>query len=156
MGMDVFGKNPTSEQGEYFRSNVWYWHPLWSFCEENYPEICSKVKHGHSNSGDGLNKVDSIRLSELLLRDLENGFIQKSINDYEQELRAIPLEDCEHCDATGERSWPQEDGTSLVKQCNVCQGQKKVKPFATWYRMDLDLIKEFQQFLRDCGGFRIC
>ena len=28
MGMDVFGKNPTSEVGKYFRRNVWHWRRL--------------------------------------------------------------------------------------------------------------------------------
>jgi hypothetical protein len=39
MGMDVFGKAPTRKVGEYFRSNVWYWHPLWHYCEEIAPDI---------------------------------------------------------------------------------------------------------------------
>lgn len=25
MGMDVYGKEPTSETGKYFRNNVWWW-----------------------------------------------------------------------------------------------------------------------------------
>jgi hypothetical protein len=28
MGMDLHGKNPTTEEGEYFRNNIWSWGPL--------------------------------------------------------------------------------------------------------------------------------
>jgi hypothetical protein len=28
MGMDVYGKEPKSDKGEYFRNNVWWWRPL--------------------------------------------------------------------------------------------------------------------------------
>jgi hypothetical protein len=28
MGFDVYGKAPTAREGEYFRRNIWGWHPL--------------------------------------------------------------------------------------------------------------------------------
>jgi len=28
MGMDVYGRNPSSEEGEYFRANIWSWRPI--------------------------------------------------------------------------------------------------------------------------------
>ncbi len=35
MGMDVYGRNPSSEEGEYFRASVWTWGPIYSFiCEQ--------------------------------------------------------------------------------------------------------------------------
>ena len=27
MGMDVYGRNRCSKEGEYFRNNVWWWRP---------------------------------------------------------------------------------------------------------------------------------
>lgn len=33
MGMDVYGKKPTSKEGEYFRANVWSWRPIHHLCE---------------------------------------------------------------------------------------------------------------------------
>ena len=62
MGMDVYGTEPKNEKGEYFRNNVWWWHPLWSYCQENYPDITASVKKGHDNSGDGLDDEDSTKL----------------------------------------------------------------------------------------------
>jgi hypothetical protein len=34
MGMDVYGKAPTVEEGKYFRNNLWWWRPLWTYVEE--------------------------------------------------------------------------------------------------------------------------
>ena len=42
MGMDVYGKNQTSEKGSYFRNNVWWWRPLWNYCEELHGDITHK------------------------------------------------------------------------------------------------------------------
>ncbi len=156
MGMDVYGKKPKNNQGEYFRANVWYWHPLWSYCEQLHPTIASKVQHAHDNSGDGLNASDSLLLSNLLKRDIETGITQNYIKEYYEYLDSLPLEDCQYCNGKGTRDWSQEDGTTLTKQCNGCKGELKVKSFQTWYHMDLHLMKEFQQFLENCGGFKIC
>jgi hypothetical protein len=52
MGMDVYGKNPKAEEGEYFRANVWCWRPLQSLCVK---AGCSEAKKWSSNDGLGLN-----------------------------------------------------------------------------------------------------
>lgn len=42
MGMDVSGRNPSKEEGEYFRASVWSWRPLHALCEtvmhQEYPD----------------------------------------------------------------------------------------------------------------------
>jgi hypothetical protein len=155
MGMDVYGNNPKTESGEYFRSNVWYWHPLWDCLEALHPAICGRCESPHDNSGSGLNAKDSLTLSKLLKKDLENGTIEKYIADYYAAIEAVPLQDCPYCEGTGNRDWDQEDGTVLTKTCNACNGTLKVKSYVSWYGMDLDLMKEFQIFLENCGGFTI-
>src|SRR4051812_45074191 len=51
MGMDVYGKKPTSEDGRYFRANVWSWRPIHQLCEivlkRDFPSWAF-------NDGDGL------------------------------------------------------------------------------------------------------
>jgi hypothetical protein len=156
MGMDVFGLDAKNDEGKYFRANVWYWHPLWDCLHNLHPKLCEKVQNPHDNSGDGLNAKDSLALSKLLKKDLDNGVIDKYIKDYYIEISQFPMDDCTYCENTGNRSWPNPDGTTTVKQCNVCNGTLKVASFATHYHMDLDLMKEFQVFLENCGGFKIC
>jgi hypothetical protein len=63
MGMDVCGKAPRSQQGEYFRNNIWWWHPLADFCLQLAPEVCAPCRYWHSNDGDGLDNDGAIALS---------------------------------------------------------------------------------------------
>jgi hypothetical protein len=155
MGMDVYGRKPKNEQGEYFRANVWYWHPLWDCLHQLHPVICDKCESPHDNSGDGLNARDSLALSKLLKKDLEKGIIEEYISQYYAHMDSLPLEDCKLCNSQGTRDWDQEDGTVKTEQCNNCKGILKVKSFSTWYHMDLEVMKEFQVFLENCGGFNI-
>ena len=73
MGMDVFGQNPKNKKGEYFRNNVWWWRPLWEYCEFVAPELTDMVEHGYSNDGDGLDGDDARKLGNALRKALRKG-----------------------------------------------------------------------------------
>ena len=65
MGMDVYGVDPTTEDGAYFRRNVWGWRPLWTLVEciaEDVEFEAIADVSGHFNDGDGLGAIDSVRL----------------------------------------------------------------------------------------------
>lgn len=146
MGMDVFGKNPKNEQGEYFRSNVWYWHPLWAYMEELHPKIAGKVKYGHSNSGDGLNARDSYALSQVLKKDIQTGVTEKYIQDFEKEKKDAPMEECPYC---------KKDFNHESQTCPTCKGEQVIPSSITYYHVSIDHFKQFQIFLENCGGFKI-
>jgi hypothetical protein len=154
MGMDLFGKNAKNKQGDYFRANIWYWRPLWAMIENLYPQYANKVESAYTNDGSGLNHKDSLALSKLINRDLENGSIKKYIEDYTSHINSLPQEDCDYCNQTGFRTW-NENGVEVQKSCNVCHGELKVNSFATNYPMDYDLVVTFQAFLENCRGFQI-
>lgn len=156
MGMDVYGLKPKTSLGEYFRNNVWYWHPLWDYCCTIDPTLVDKVPEAHSNSGDGLNAVDSRQLAFKLQQEIDSGRAEEYVNQYEERRKNLPKEDCTYCDQNGERTWQQDNGQPYTKQCNVCQGTRKVHSWDANYPMDLDNIKRFASFLMDCGGFQIC
>ena len=172
MGMDVYGKKPKSEVGEYFRNNVWWWHPLWDFCVDNFPELAGKVKEGHSNSGDGLGARDSKALAKGIIELINNGQAQKYVDDRNHQLSMLPLNECDLCTGTGirtddvgisagmpdkELSWEQQVLLGREKgTCNGCQGEGTTEAFELSYRIDVDNIERFAKFLADCGGFEIC
>ena len=54
MGMDVYGKQPTADEGKYFRNNAWWWRPLADYCVEVAPAITAACTHWQSNDADGL------------------------------------------------------------------------------------------------------
>ena len=155
MGMDVYGKKPTSEKGSYFRANVWWWRPIWDYCLMVHPDIACKVQYGHTNDGDGLKARDAKNLGRLILKDIKTGFAQAYIQERQDFLDALPLNDCEYCDENGERTWSQENGMSITKTCNACEGTKKVKKWETNYPMTVEFLQEFAEFMIDSGGFEI-
>lgn len=171
MGMDVYGKKPKSDKGEYFRRNVWGWRPLWDYVCHTHPEIANLVEYGHSNDGDGLNATKSRELAELLFADLEGGLAQEYVRIRNEELSKLPFEECEICEGTGIRTdevgkkngFPEKELEPDVQiivgrergYCNACNSMGKREHFATNYFLDVDDIKDFAEFLQDCGGFEI-
>lgn len=164
MGMDVYGKNPASEKGEYFRRNVWGWRPLWDYVINQHPEIADLVAYGHSNDGDGLNAKNSKKLAQLLMEDYKSGVAGEYVRERNKYLSELEFEPCEYCNSTGIREGMEErvlepDIAIIVGRdkgdCNACKGIGKREPFQTWYSLEEDDIKEFAEFLADCGGFEI-
>lgn len=83
MGMDVFGKQPRSKTGEYFRNSIWWWHPLADYILENSPqELTSKCRYWHSNDGDGLDDEDSKKLADHLQQLIDSGHTAASAGRY--------------------------------------------------------------------------
>lgn len=172
MGMDVYGKNPKSEAGSYFRRNVWGWHPLWDYVENQHPEIAELVEYAHSNDGDGLDEEKSLELAKLLMDDYNSGRVAEYITERNKALSELPFEDCQICEGTGIRTdelgvqagWPEKelepDIAIIVGRtngsCNACGGVGKRENWATNYYLEEDDIKEFADFLVECGGFEIC
>jgi hypothetical protein len=172
MGMDVYGNEPTSEVGEYFRRNVWGWHPLWEYVENIHPEIAELVEHGHSNDGDGLNASDSVRLAKLLQEDLGSGTASEYIAERGKMLADLPKEECRQCHGTGIRTDEAGVAQGMSERelspeiailtgrtkgwCNGCHGEGFNEPFATNYYLEEEDIREFADFLLESGGFKIC
>lgn len=84
MGMDVFGNSPISERGEYFRNNIWWWHPLWEYCESVAPDIIPASNLGHFNEGWGLGREAALALADRLAQTIESGETQQ----FEQQFKA--------------------------------------------------------------------
>lgn len=186
MGMDVYGRNPDADVGEYFRRNVWGWHPLaeaveavCSMAEEE--DLFNRCEHWHTNDGDGLNAVDSIELADLLEDYITSGMLAAHLEIREERLAAMPNDPCRHCNGTGIRDdevgkragqpgkliptdaidTTTPDGKPHPRAgqtgwCNGCDGTGYNRPWDCHYHVDLDDVKQFAEFLRHCGGFEIC
>jgi len=171
MGMDVIGNAPVNETGEYFRNNVWWWRPLWNYCEYVAPELTKSVS-GHTNDGDGLQARETELLAKLLLNEIKSGRTAEYETAYRQELADLPLVDCETCHATGIRGADSPNGIDQSDKelspehqalygrthgwCNACDGAGNKPHFATSYPFSIDNVKEFATFLQYSGGFSIC
>ena len=94
MGMDVYGLKPKTKVGEYFRNSVWCWHPLWDYCCELSPELTHSVQDGHSNSGDGLNAIDSRKLGFAIKESINCGAAEIYVTEYYCEINMLPDQTC--------------------------------------------------------------
>lgn len=173
MGMDVYGKKPLSAKGEYFRNNVWWWRPLWDYVIEVGGEILdvNTAEYGHYNSGAGLNADGAIKLGKLLLSEIESGRTALYEQNYNKYIASLPLQECEWCDGTGIRTdavgvdhgMPTrelDEATAIALgrthgTCNGCNGEGKREQFDASYPFNEDNVREFAEFLLDCGGFEI-
>jgi hypothetical protein len=136
MGMDVYGKNPTTEGGEYFRNNVHAWVSLAEYIYEAAPDIAIKCRHWHYNDGDGLDAADAIKLADRLRDEIDSGRCE----DYARRT----------CD---DRPWDRE-------LCNVLdQAGVPALPGMDYVLTGRDFhvsnVRNFVAFLRGCGGFEI-
>ena len=94
MGMGVYGTNPKSKHGEYFRNTVWSWHPLWDYCCAVAPEITRRVRYGHSNDGDGLDERGSKQLAAVLRREILSGRTAAYARARQARLESLPDVPC--------------------------------------------------------------
>jgi hypothetical protein len=172
MGMDVYGKNPASEVGHYFRRNVWGWHPLWEFVENVHPEIAELVEHAHSNDGDGLDAENSSALAKLLMEDYESGKVSEYVVERNKAISEMEMPTCHICEGTGirsdqlgiengqtEKELPADIAIIVGRTkgwCNGCNGVGKTEPWEASYYLEPEDVKEFAEFLAECGGFEIC
>lgn len=166
MGMDVSGKEPLNEKGEYFRNNVWWWRPLWNYCLEVAPAIAGQVEHGHTNDGDGLGARDSFALAAVLRDELSSGRTAEYQKRYMKRLAELPDEPCNICHGTGDRpGWVTRNNRgeriftdAWAKECNgcnACLGKGSKRPFEANYPFSVENVERFTTFLENCGGFEI-
>jgi hypothetical protein len=167
MGMDVYGRN---NPDAYFRNNVWWWRPLWDYCNKIAPELCGKV-NGHFNEGDGLDEDEALKLAAVIGEEIESGRALAYEADYNAYIASLPRHECEYCGGTGVRD--DEIGVSMgmpTKEldpavsiivgrthgwCNACGGEgMKDHPEAS-YPFSLENLIDFFDFLEECGGFSI-
>ena len=171
MGMDVYGKKPTNETGEYFRNNVWWWRPLWDYCVTVAPELCEGVS-GHYNDGDGLDESGALELAKQLRHELETGATAENERQYNEWRASLPREKCDICDGTGIRTddigreMGQHDKELSVEVqiltgrthgwCNACDGVGTRESWDAGYPFSVENVRAFVEFLENSGGFSIC
>ncbi len=142
--MDCYGTDDT-----YFRSNIWYWRPLWTLvCHIGSDVLNDEDKElGNFNDGHTIDAAKSLEIGKRFHRMLTSGEIQKLVDASEQMREEMPDLDCKYCEADGYRH--DLGGNPFL--CNACKGTRKVRPMETWYRLDVPLIQEFTEFLLHDG-----
>lgn len=159
MGMDVYGKAPTAEEGKYFRNDHGWWGPLFAYCVEVAPEIESVCPYWYSNDGDGLDAAAAVALADKLQAEVSANRTQEFALWFESNVVTTPNEPCGLCEATGTRMPVLYSGAGNPAhggiKCNACGGEGYVRPWITHCRFHVGNVERFIAFLRSCGGFEI-
>lgn len=157
MGMDVFGKHPTNDTGNYFRASVWGWAPIAEYLCDVAPGLMAKVTYLGSNDGDGLDGADSVTLADALDEASASGHLDAYAARRSAAIAALPRVTCEQCDGTGTRTDEvgQRMGFAGRGWCNGCDGKGDRESWQASYRLDAEHVREFAGFVRHSGGFEI-
>lgn len=153
MGMNLYGLNPSAHTGKIYRLSIWLWHPLWNYVEMEHSDLANKLGNGHANDGDILNESDTKELESKLLEDLNNGKIEKYVNNFNIFLDSLPEVRCEYCLGFGKER--QFILNITEENCFRCHGSGVSKMFITNYKADIYDFHKFIEFLKYCGGFKI-
>ena len=162
MGMDIYGRRPSSAAGEYYRGQWTDWHPLADCICALAPIEASACEGWHSNDGDGLDAQGSVALAEKIDSSILDGTADRYINEFHAELQK-PRKLCILCagDIVQETKDTEEPklaagGGRESGMCDNCGKRDQVK---TSYKTDTSLhindLKYFSEFSRHSGGFSI-
>lgn len=147
MGMDVYGIAPDSPEGEYFRASVWGWYPILDLIADTGIFTDEEISLMGTNEGAGAKDAETaIRLADALDAMLEgvrpDGEFLSTSDRSTKGTGAIALGIMEMLGTMRVSTNPNPDDTIL-------------SPEAPVFSADVDFVREFSNFCRHSGGFRI-
>jgi len=101
MGFDIHGVKPTEVEhydnfkkeevvtGEYFRANVWYWRPLWTYICRTCDDILTEddMEAGEYNDAHIISKSKAKRIATRLRKLDKNGYTMNYEKSYYEGAR---------------------------------------------------------------------
>ena len=168
MGMDVYGRKPKNETGEYFRANVWSWRPIYWLCftsisrheeETGYDDLIpDKTFRGMEfNDGYGLRSDRKCKLLSDYLQDVVDNFFKPELIPFEEECDdgfkfGVYGDDNFYIDFGEDVVSPPEEVHKLLLE----KGEVTTPNLEEIsYQTNKEHIEEFIGFLRNCGGFKV-
>jgi len=158
MGVDISGRNPKTEVGDYFGSNWWGWRPINALCQIAAYKSKLKINFDHwgSNDGKGLRTQKQCdRLAEALEELLGDDINLKEDDD---RIYLCLGSWCEF--GTGRFIGAEKEallneqyfyGEILYSSVITPNGEAVESSHST----SVGRVKDFITFLRNCGGFQI-
>ena len=160
MGVDISGRKPKTDEGDYFASNWWGWRPIVAISEAAM--LNSKLDYDTSNWGSNDGKGLRTQKQCDKLADAIELLISNNWNEYlTEDDDRIYIVMGSWCEAGTGRFIPSEDSLSLNEQYEygdilyapvVAENGVMVE---SSYSTSLGRLKQWITFLRSCGGFKI-
>ena len=158
-------KHKTANPGIYFRANVWWWRPIWTFvcfsCDFLSDKDCGKGGH---NGGEAISKTKSKRIASRLRRFNRIGVTEAWVTEYMKEYKAgeihnkkiqIQLNNIqeEAKKKHGKDIVPADYPEPYRTEWEALQDSEQ---WAGHYPFHGDNVRDFGEFCDNSGGFEIC
>jgi len=153
MGFDLTGVMPKKEIGSYFRNNIWWWRPLWSYCLDEKLITEEDYERGQYNDGYYIKEAQAIKIGIKLKHLVSQGKTKEYEENYKIHLSKLPERSCDLCNGTGTRNDKHTDHKDV--KCNGCNGKGMREPWEKSYPFSTQNVEEFADFCLNSGGFEI-
>lgn len=132
MGMDVYGKNPSNEEGHYFRANVWSWRPIYSLTVELCADLLDAETTQAMAFNDGAGPDDAETCVEMARRIKQ--WLAKNSGEYRAYVELEAGFEYGLVSALREAGWN-------APSPEYCTSREH--------------LLEWAEFLEHCGGFEV-
>jgi len=152
--------------GVYFRNNCWWWRPLANLIIEKNDWLTSEQQeHLHNNSGFEFSEYEALEIAKTLRSTLRSGEAKEVQKKNKEERRTA---------SQWNKGLAKQEAT-LRKKAEKVTGNKNIAPVdypadlkkkwdelseqRDWkesYPFEIENVKRFIRFLRECGGFKVC
>jgi len=161
---DTLDEWETSNPGIYFRNNVWWWRPLWSYVVDNCPFLTEdEIQAGGWNDGREIDEMKALLIASTLEDLIESGAVKKHEKEYEDNRNKIQLKNKlienkmdkiteivkEKYGGLVPKDYPEPYRSDWNKL-------HESKDWGGSYPFDEDNVKKFAVFCKESGGFQIC
>lgn len=133
MGMDVYGKKPSNDEGHYFRANIWSWRPIYSLTVELCADLldAETIKVMAFNSGAGPDDAETcVEMARRIKR-----WLAKNNGEYRTYVE------------------PEAAFESQIMSALHQAGWNFVHPKE--YHASKEHLVKWTEFLEHCGGFAV-
>ena len=153
--------------GAYFRNNVWWWRPLWSFVCENCEDILTEkdMNNGCYNDAHIISRrkaeAIAVRLEEVIeseetkmwIKEHEDNLQQAKRNNKQVEAELEELKKLVEVETGNPDIYPAIYPDKFKKKYDEIYDRRD---WASSYPFSKDNVINFIKFARQSGGFSIC
>ena len=153
--------------GAYFRNNVWWWRPLWTFTCEHCEDILTEddMNAGCYNDSYVITEDKAIAIAKRLKEALETPETQEYLDNHAKAMKQAKKDNeklNEQKEALNEIAITMTGDKDIVPMNYPDKLKKKFdalldeRNWAASYPINRDNIENFAEFAEQSGGFSIC
>lgn len=154
MGVDITGRRPLNNAGEYFQTSWWCWRPMYAIINEVSTEYNIYVDTSLYSSNDGAG-LDNDEDCQVLAHSIEKWLAKNACELDDRIYLSLGLwrkaNGLEQIEADSQNGLLRYNGEILMTGLVGPDGDL-IYPL---HSIDVPQVLQFVEFLKNCGGFEI-